>query len=75
MLILTNKAMTSTSHKINQQIFLSTYNNAFLVTSDKKSFDFKQRLDNKGMSLGKLTNLNQAIALKYDRSKSLFADL
>ncbi|MFH1908394.1 MAG: TaqI-like C-terminal specificity domain-containing protein [Chloroflexota bacterium] len=69
-----NKAMTSTSHKIAQQIFLSTHNNAFLVTSDKKSFDFKQRLDNKGVPLGKLTNLNQAIALTYDRSKSLFTE-
>ncbi len=69
-----NKAMTSTSHTIPQQIFSSTHNNAFLVTSDEKSFDFKQSLDKKGVPLGKLANLNQAIALKYDRSKSLFTE-
>lgn len=69
-----NKVMTSTSHKINQEIFLSTYNNAFVVTADKKSFDFKERLDNKGVPLRILTNLNQAIALKHDRSKSLFTE-
>ncbi len=69
-----NKTMTFASHKIPQRIFLSTHNNAFLVASDEKSFDFKKRLDKKGKPLGVLTNLNQAIALKYDRSKSLFAD-
>ena len=69
-----NKTMTSASHTIPQQIFSSTHNNAFLVTSDEKSFDFKQSLDKKGVSLGELANLNQAIALKYDRSKSLFTE-
>jgi len=70
-----NKAMTSTSHIISQQIFSSTHNTAFLVTSDKNSFGFKRSLDNKGVPLGELANLNQAIALKYDRSKSLFTEV
>lgn len=69
-----NIAMTFSAHKINQQVFSSTYKNAFLVTSDVDALDFKRRLDNKGMPLGTLTNINQAIALKYDRSKSLFLD-
>jgi type I restriction-modification system DNA methylase subunit len=70
-----NKAMTSTSHIISQQIFSSTHNTAFLVTSDEKSFGFKRSLGNKGVPLGELANLNQAIALKYDRSKSLFTEV
>jgi type I restriction-modification system DNA methylase subunit/predicted type IV restriction endonuclease len=69
-----NKAMISTSHSIHQQVFSSTHNSAFLVTSDEKSFGFKKSLDKKGVSLGELANLNQAIALKYDRSKSLFTE-
>lgn len=67
-----NREMASAKHLISQEIFSSTHNNAFLVTSDEKSFDFKQSLDKKGVSLGELANLNQAIALKHDRSKSLF---
>jgi hypothetical protein len=69
-----NKAMVSKTHKIPQQVYLSTHKNAFLVTADMEAVGLKQRLDHIGMTLGNITNINQAIALKYDRSKSLFTE-
>ncbi len=69
-----NNSMTSVAHDIAQEVFLATHNNSFLVTSDAKTIRFKTTLDNKGVQLGKLANLNQAIALKHDRSKSLFME-
>ncbi len=69
-----NKAMVSKTHKIPQQVYLSTYKNAFLVTVDMGAVGLKQRLDQIDMTLGNIANINQAIALKYDRSKSLFTE-
>jgi len=69
-----NIAMVGEVHKIAQQAYLATHMNAFLVTADVGAIGLKQRIDQVGMSLGTLANINQAIALKYDRSKSLFTE-
>jgi len=67
-----NKQMSAVSHHIDQRIFHDTHNNSFLVTANTDDLEFKQKLDRIGSSLNTLTEINQAIALKYDRSKSLF---
>lgn len=69
-----NKEMTLTSHEISQKIFSATHNSAFLVAVDEETLALKQSLDKKGERLGELANINQAIALKHDRSKSLFTE-
>jgi len=69
-----NKSMNSRIHHIGQSIYLKTHSNAFLVTIDSNSINLKMRMDTAGLPLKSLTNINQAIALKYDRSQSLFKD-
>ncbi|MFA5293035.1 MAG: TaqI-like C-terminal specificity domain-containing protein [Phycisphaerae bacterium] len=67
-----NKSMSYQMRKIQQKTFLKSHNNAFLVKVDLRDLAFKEKLDKVGLQLGNICNLNQAIALKYDRSKSLF---
>ena len=69
-----NKTMNFQIHQIEQNIYLDTHSNAFLVKIDKSIFKLKAKLDKAGLLLKELVNINQAIALKYDRSKSLFKD-
>jgi len=69
-----NKTMNFQTHQIEQNIYLDTHSNAFLVKIDKAIFKLKTKLDKAGLLLKELVNINQAIALKHDRSKSLFKD-
>lgn len=58
---------------INQNIYKNTYSNQFTKISNKGNFEIKnQIIKNKYFLLGDITNINQAIALKYDRAKYLF---
>ena len=67
-----NKAMSCKTHRIKQEVYLLTHKNNFLVTSGLVELDLKLRLDQIGVTLKTSANINQAIALKYDRSASLF---
>jgi hypothetical protein len=67
-----NEQMLTVSHQIKQVVFRDTHNNSFLVTASTDDLALKQRLDKAGSTLNSLAEINQAIALKYDRSKSLF---
>ncbi|MBW8002532.1 MAG: N-6 DNA methylase [Planctomycetes bacterium] len=70
-----NKSMNKKSHKVNQDIYLKTHNNSFLVRVDSSKLLLKSKIDTKGMILKKIVSINQAIALKQDRSKSLFKEI
>jgi hypothetical protein len=67
-----NQKMIGQSHKLGQDVFQLTHDKAFLVYVDSELVALKQILDNSGLTLGTIVNINQAIALKFDRSKSLF---
>jgi adenine-specific DNA-methyltransferase len=67
-----NRKMSTVLHEIEQQVFSKTHNNSFLVTASADDLEFKQKLDQVGKSLKSFAEINQAIALKHDRSKSLF---
>ena len=67
-----NKEMIYRSHQIPQEVFLKSYRHSFIVKVDDSLVSFKEKLDKEGHILKSLVNINQAIALKYDRSKSLF---
>ena len=67
-----NKQMTYESKEIAQDFYYSTHHNSFLVKIDENNIDIKNALEKNEFRLGDITNINQAIALKHDRSKSLF---
>ena len=52
---------------------MRTHRTAFLVKVDSETIELRAKLDNlTGLRLKDVANINQAIALKYDRSESLF---
>jgi adenine-specific DNA-methyltransferase len=63
--------MTCESKSIMQNFYSSTHHNSFLVKIDEDNVDLKNTLEKTKVRLGEITNINQAIALKHDRSKSL----
>jgi type I restriction-modification system DNA methylase subunit len=68
-----NRAMSYHTHKIEQATYLKTHRNAFLVKVDRETIELRTKLDNTNeLRLKDVANINQAIALKYDRSESLF---
>ncbi|MFH1915304.1 MAG: TaqI-like C-terminal specificity domain-containing protein [Pseudomonadota bacterium] len=67
-----NKEMKPATHRISQWAFLSTHKNAFLVTADDSELEFQRTINETGTPLGKIANINQAIALKKDRKSSIF---
>ncbi len=67
-----NKHMIYKSNEIAQNIYDSTHNNSFLIKINKYNLDLKSTIEKTKIRLGEITNINQAIALKHDRSKSLF---
>ncbi|MDA8215609.1 MAG: N-6 DNA methylase [Nitrospiraceae bacterium] len=69
-----NKSMLYQTHYIPQSTYLKTHSNAFLIKIDKDTLELKIKLDKTGQPLQSIANINQAIALKYDRSKSLFKE-
>jgi hypothetical protein len=67
-----NRAMSAQTHTIEQDAFSVSHRNAFWVRVDSKAIGFRVKLDKAGTPLKSIANINQAIALKYDRSQSLF---
>jgi len=66
-----NRAMNFETHKIPQATFAGAHRNAFLVRADSRTLALKARLDTVGQPLEGFANINQAIALKYERARSL----
>lgn len=62
------------SWKIKQNIYDSTHEHAFLVKVGPELLRLIKKIDSNKIILGSITNINQAIALKSDRSKSLFRE-
>ncbi len=69
-----NRAMSSTQRQVEQSLFGETHCNAFLVNVDQSTIAFRSKLDTKGVPLKQFVNINQAIALKHDRSASVFRE-
>jgi len=68
-----NRRMTYRTRGIAQDTYLQTHNNSFLVNVDAESIELREKLEAVGkIRLHAIANINQAIALKYDRSESLF---
>ncbi|HZY96801.1 MAG TPA: TaqI-like C-terminal specificity domain-containing protein [Candidatus Cybelea sp.] len=60
------------SHEVRQSLFLRTDKHAFPVRANEEALQLKKVLDKVDPPLDRVANLNQAIALKHDRAKSLF---
>jgi type I restriction-modification system DNA methylase subunit len=69
-----NKLLCYQTRQIQQDTYLNSYSNAFLVKVDTKRLRLKTKLDKVGPLLKDIGDINQAIALKSDRSKSLFKE-
>ncbi len=69
-----NKTFATKTRDITQNLYVDSYHNAFLVRANSDDLVIKDKIDKAGVSLSSLTNINQAIALKHDRSKSLFQE-
>jgi len=70
-----NRTMSYRIREIEQAFYVNTHRNAFLVKVDNGTIELRAKLDNLcGLRLNGIANINQAIALKYDRSKSLFRE-
>lgn len=67
-----NRLLTYQEKQIGQKTFQKTHANAISINITEGSVKLKTKLDKGNVSLGYLVNINQAIALKYDRSQSLF---
>ncbi|MFZ2097193.1 MAG: TaqI-like C-terminal specificity domain-containing protein, partial [Anaerolineales bacterium] len=67
-----NKEIINLSHPIHQKVFLKSYRHTFMVRVNELMLNFKDKLDQDGYILKNIVNINQAIALKYNRSQSLF---
>jgi len=66
------EAKRLTSRSIRQNTFLKTHSNSFLTETTEALLKLKQKIEKHNIPLGQLVNINQAIALKHDRSLSLF---
>lgn len=69
-----NESMSLKSHEIEQNLYCQTHKNSFLLNIGKTTMSLKNKLDKTGVILKEIANINQAIALKHDRSKSLFKE-
>ncbi|MEX2160684.1 MAG: TaqI-like C-terminal specificity domain-containing protein [Anaerolineales bacterium] len=67
-----NKQMSLIARSVEQKVFEKTYKNSFLSSASTAELEIKQKIDAIGSPLKSLTLINQAIALKHDRSKSLY---
>ena len=66
-----NRTMTLGVHRVPQSTFGAARRGAFIVRADRNALAIKARLDRAGEPLSFFANINQAIALKYDRARSL----
>lgn len=67
-----NRALLAcSSRNVAQETFVKAHKNVFLVKATARDMELKKKLDRVGSLLGGLVHINQAIALKHDRSKSL----
>ncbi len=69
-----NKNMTSSAKLIKQFVFETTHKKSFLVNLDEDKIYLKKKFEKGNVQLSELVNINQAIALKHDRSKWLFKE-
>ena len=58
--------------KINQRIFYESKQKTFNIRAGQKNMILKQKIEEAAEPLGNFLTINQAIALKHDRSKYLF---
>ena len=66
-----NKSMTYSNRHLPQSVYLETHTNAFLLSLEPALLRLWSKIEQDCVSLGELANINQAIALKYDRSACL----
>jgi type I restriction-modification system DNA methylase subunit len=66
-----NHLMTYSRREVPQDTYLTTHNNAFLLNVDPSVLQLRAKLESERPRLQDLVHINQAIALKHDRSKSL----
>lgn len=59
-------------NELKQTEYKNTYQNQFVIVGKKSLSNKSKILKNKHILLGDICNINQAIALKYDRSQYLF---
>ena len=57
-----------------QEIYKTTHSNAFSVNVNNKLLELQSAINKNKIKFGDLVNINQAIALKHDRSLSLFRE-
>jgi len=69
-----NNNMSTTNKSIPQDFFINNYRHQFTVNVDNNNLPIKIKIDKNGIKLSELVFINQAIALKYDRKKSLFTE-
>lgn len=61
-------------HRIPQSAFKETFNYSFVVHLSSELRKYREKIDAESTKLGKLVSVNQAIALKHDRSSCLFKE-
>ncbi|MFP4529586.1 MAG: Eco57I restriction-modification methylase domain-containing protein, partial [Candidatus Kapaibacterium sp.] len=66
------KEVIISSYKIDPKIYHETYKNAFNTNLTNDLINLKVKIEKNSIALNSTANINQAIALKHDRSKSLF---
>jgi hypothetical protein len=66
-----NRLMSYSHRQVAQNAYLTTHNNAFLVNVDPRALQLRPKLEGTRPKLKDLVHINQAIALKHDRSKWL----
>jgi adenine-specific DNA-methyltransferase len=69
---LLDKDFKFSSKKIPASIFHEAYKKQFIVAGNESLIKFQKKIDSNCTLLGKLTHINQGIALKSDRAAHLF---
>ena len=69
-----NKSMTFEAYNFEQDFYLTNLHSAISTNVDNKTVILKAKLEKRTNPLNSITNINQAIALKFDRSQSLFKE-
>ena len=69
-----NEKQLFTSEVLKQSVYQNTHKNSFIVNVNTELLDLKDKIQNKKVLFDEIVNINQAIALKHDRSLSLFKD-
>jgi adenine-specific DNA-methyltransferase len=61
-------------HRVPQSLLKETFNYSFVVHLSTQLNTFRDKINARSTKLGGLVNINQAIALKYDRNSCLFKE-